>query len=144
MRKGNKYMAVVWRVSEHYHMIDLVIRESYRDPDLTGSVSFPGKLNDEEKSALMDPIDEDIDDTNVDETYPLDIEEEAPRLSAYDDDDDSFDGGDDSADADDEVDDFAPKKGKASGRSNAGSMMSLDEVQRDETRKNTDRDSEDE
>jgi tetratricopeptide (TPR) repeat protein len=144
MRKGNKYMAVVWRVSEHYHMIDLVIRESYRDPDLTGSVSFPGKLNDEEKSALMDPIDEDIDDTNVDETYPLDIEEETPRLSAYDDDDDSFDGGDDGADADDEVDDFAPKKGKASGRSSAGSMMSLDEVQRDETRKNTDRDSEDE
>ncbi len=145
MRKGNKYMAVVWRVSEHYHMIDLVIRESYRDPDLTGSVSFPGKLNDEEKSALMDPIDEDIDDANVDEPYALDMEEEATtRLSSYDDDDDSFDGGDDGAEAEDEVDDFAaPKKGKASGRSNTSSMMSLDEVQRDETRKNTDRDAED-
>jgi len=145
MRKGNKYMAVVWRVSEHYHMIDLVIRESYRDPDLTGSVSFPGKLNDEEKSALMDPVDEDIDDANVDEPYALDMEEEATtRLSSYDDDDDSFDGGDDSADADDEVDDFTPKKGKTSGRASASSMMSLDEVQRDETRKNTDRDTEDE
>lgn len=41
MRQGNKYMAVVWRVSEHYHMIDLVIREAYRNPDSTGSVSFP-------------------------------------------------------------------------------------------------------
>jgi hypothetical protein len=140
MRQGNKYIAVVWRVSEHYHMIDLVIRESYRNPDLTGSVSFPGKLNDEEKSALIDPIDEDIDETSVDDTYPLDIEEETPRLSSYDDDDDNFDGGDDSAE--DEVDDFAPKKGKAGGRTST--LMSLDEVQRDETRKNTDRDAEDE
>lgn len=142
MRQGNQYIAVVWRVSEHYHMIDLVIRESYRNPDLTGSVSFPGKLNDEEKSALIDPIDEDIDDTNVDDTYPLDIEEETPRLSSYDDDDDSFDGGDDSADAEDDVEDFAPKKGKSSGR--PSTLMSLDDVQRDETRKNTDRDAEDE
>jgi hypothetical protein len=144
MRKGNKYIAVVWRLSEHYRMVDLIIRESYRHPDLTGSVSFPGKLNDDEKSALMDLADEDIDDANVDETYPLDIEEEATtRLSSYDDDDDSFDGGDDNTE--DEVDDFAaPKKGKASGRSNSSSMISLDEVQRDETRKNTDRETEDE
>ena len=48
----------------------------------------------------------------------------------------------DSGDGDDDVDDFAPKKGKAGGRS--ANLMSLDEVQRDETRKNTDRDSEDE
>lgn len=140
MRQGNQYIAVVWRVSEHYHMIDLVIRESYRNPDLTGSVSFPGKLNDEEKSALIDPIDEDIDDPNVDDVYALDSEEETPRLSSYDDDDDNFDGGDDNAE--DEVDDFAPKKGKAGGR--ASRDMSLDDVQRDETRKNTDRDAEDE
>lgn len=142
MRQGNKYIAVVWHLSEHYHMVELIIRESYRNPDLTGSVSFPGKLNDEEKAALIDPIDEDIDETSVDDAYPLDIEEEAPRLSTFDDDDDSFDGGDDNADGDDEVEEFAPKKGKASGRSS--SMMSLDDVQRDETRKNTDRDAEDE
>lgn len=142
MRQGNQYIAVVWRVSEHYHMIDLVIRESYRNPDLTGSVSFPGKLNDEEKSALIDPIDEDIDDTVADESYTLDIEEETPRISSYDDDDDSFDANEDGGDGDDDVDDFAPKKGKATGRSS--SLMSLDDVQRDETRKNTDRDAEDE
>jgi tetratricopeptide (TPR) repeat protein len=142
MRQGNKYMAVVWRVSEHYHMIDLVIRESYRNPDLTGSVSFPGKLNDEEKSALMDPIDEDIDDPGADGPYALDMEEETAARLTYDDDDDSFDGGDDNADGDDDVEDFAPKKGKASGRTNT--LLSLDEVQRDETRKNTYRDTEDE
>lgn len=140
MQQGNKYIAVVWRVSEHYHMIDLVIRESYRNPDLTGAVSFPGKLNDEEKSALLDPIDDDIDETTVDDPYTLEMEEEAPRISAYDDDDDNFDGGDENADGDDDVEDFAPKKGKAGARS--ANLMSLDDVQRDETRKNTDHEDE--
>lgn len=140
MQQGNKYIAVVWRVSEHYHMIDLVIRESYRNPDLTGEVSFPGKLNDEEKSALLDPIDDDIDETTVDDPYTLDIEEEAPRISTYDDDDDNFDGGDESADGDDDVEEFTPKKGKAGTRS--ANLMSLDDVQRDETRKNTDHEDE--
>lgn len=142
MRQGNKYIAVVWRVSEHYHLIDIIIRESYRNPDLTGSVSFPGKLNDEEKSALVDPIDDDLDETAVDESYTLDSEEETPRLSSYDDDDDNFDGGSDGDDSDDDVEDFAPKKSKASSRSTRD--MSLDDVQRDESRKNTDRDAEDE
>ena len=111
MRAGNRYAAIVWRVSEHYHHVDLVVREVYHNPDHRGEVSFPGKLIDEDKAPLLDLADEEIEEGGIGSGY--DEEEEMPRLS-YEDDDDTFDGGEENSDADEDIDEFpGSKKAKA-------------------------------
>lgn len=107
MRAGNRYAAIVWRVSEHYHHVDLVVREVYHNPDHRGEVSFPGKLIDEDKAPLLDLADEEIEEGGIASGY--DEEEESPRLS-FEDDDDTFDGGEENSDADEDIDEFPGSK----------------------------------
>lgn len=137
MRAGHCYAAVVWRVSEHFHNVDLVIREIYHNPDFRGEVSFPGKLIDEDKAPLLDLADDEIDEGSLDSGY--DEHEEMPRLS-YDDDDDTFEGGEESNEDGDEIDEYAASK-KPKSRAGAPAKqtygekeVSLSELAQDEAK----------
>lgn len=138
MREGHCYAAIVWRVSEHFHHVDLVIREIYHNPDYRGEVSFPGKLIDEDKAPLLDLADDEIEEGALDSGY--DDQEELPRLSAYDDDDDTFEGGDDSSDESDEIDEFPGAKkpktraGAAAKQTYGEKEVSLSELAQDEAK----------
>jgi hypothetical protein len=137
MRAGNRYAAIVWRVSEHYHHVDLVVREVYHNPDHRGEVSFPGKLIDEDKAPLLDLADEEIEEGGIGSGY--DEEEEMPRLS-YEDDDDSFDGGEENNDADEDIDEFPgakkakPRTGPAPKATYGEKEISLGDLAKDESK----------
>ncbi len=137
MRAGNRYAAIVWRVSEHYHHVDLVVREVYHNPDHRGEVSFPGKLIDEDKAPLLDLADEEIEEGGIGSGY--DEEEEMPRLS-YEDDDDTFDGGEENSDADEDIDEFPgskkakPRTGPAPKATYGEKEISLGDLAKDESK----------
>jgi hypothetical protein len=137
MRAGNRYAAIVWRVSEHYHHVDLVVREVYHNPDHRGEVSFPGKLIDEDKAPLLDLADEEIEEGGIASGY--DEEEESPRLS-FEDDDDTFDGGEENSDADEDIDEFPgskkakPRTGPAPKATYGEKEISLGDLAKDESK----------
>lgn len=137
MRAGNRYAAIVWRVSEHYHHVDLVVREVYHTPDHRGEVSFPGKLIDEDKAPLLDLADEEIEEGGIASGY--DEEEESPRLS-FEDDDDTFDGGEENSDADEDIDEFPgskkakPRTGPAPKATYGEKEISLGDLAKDESK----------
>jgi tetratricopeptide (TPR) repeat protein len=141
MRIGNRYAAMVWRVSEHYHHVDLAVREVYHNPDHRGEVSFPGKLIDEDKAPLLDLADEEIEEGGLGSGY--DEEEELPRLSSYDDDDEPFEAGDENND-DEDIDEFPgskkakPRSGPAPKQTYGEKEISLGDLAKDEAKHDTD------
>ncbi|MFM2308493.1 MAG: hypothetical protein RLY87_613 [Chloroflexota bacterium] len=140
MRVGNRYAAIVWRVSEHYHHVDLVVREVYHNPDHRGEVSFPGKLIDEDKAPLLDLAGDEIEEGGM---SGYDEDEEMPRLSSYDDDEDTFDGGEESNE-DEEIDEFPGSKktkartGPAPKQTYGEKEISLGDLAKDEAKNDTD------
>lgn len=92
MRLGNQYMAAVLRVSDRQDQIEIVIRESYHNPDNRHEVSFPGKLIDEnERRVGFDDIEDDVDDTEVTEDDTEDTEAESEPFSGDDEDHERLD-----------------------------------------------------
>lgn len=85
MRLGNQYIAAVLRVSDRQDQIEIVIRESYRNPDNRHEVSFPGKLIDEnERRVGFDDIEDDIDDSDTSEDDVDEVEAESESFSGDD------------------------------------------------------------
>ncbi len=73
MRLGNQYIAAVLRISDRNDQIEIVIRESYRNPENRHEVSFPGKLIDEnERRVGFEDIEDDVEDNDSSED---DVEE---------------------------------------------------------------------
>lgn len=65
MQMGNQYIAAVLRISDRNDQIEIVIRESYRNPENRHEVSFPGKLIDEtERRVGFEDIEDDVEDSD--------------------------------------------------------------------------------
>lgn len=63
MKLGNEYIAAVLSLNEKRDQIQIVIRESHRNPDNRHEVSFPGKLIDEnDRRVGFDEIEDDVED----------------------------------------------------------------------------------
>lgn len=85
MRLGNEYLAAVLRVSDRQDQIEIVIRESYRNPDNRHEVSFPGQIIDEnERRVGFDDIEDDIEDSDADEEEVEDVEGESDGFGGDD------------------------------------------------------------
>lgn len=102
MKLGNEYSAAVLSLNEKRDQIQIVIRESHRNPDNRHEVSFPGKLIDEnDRRVGFDEIEDDIDDI---ESTEEDHDDSGPDAFSGDDEDhDRLDTLETNNDADDEV-----------------------------------------
>jgi hypothetical protein len=85
MKLGNEYTAAVLSLNEKRDQIQIVIRESHRNPDNRHEVSFPGKLIDEnDRRVGFDEIEDDIDDV---ESVEDDHDDSEPDAFSSDDED---------------------------------------------------------
>jgi hypothetical protein len=102
MKLGNEYTAAVLSLNEKRDQIQIVIRESHRNPDNRHEVSFPGKLIDEnDRRVGFDEIEDDIDDVESVEDDHDDSEPDA--FSSDDEDHDRLDTLEPNNDADEEI-----------------------------------------
>jgi hypothetical protein len=102
MKLGNEYTAAVLSLNEKRDQIQIVIRESHRNPDNRHEVSFPGKLIDEnDRRVGFDEIEDDIDDVESVEDDHDDSEPDA--FSSDDEDHDRLDTLETNNDADEEI-----------------------------------------
>ena len=102
MKLGNEYTAAVLSLNEKRDQIQIVIRESHRNPDNRHEVSFPGKLIDEnDRRVGFDEIEDDIDDVESVEDDHDDSEPDA--FSGDDEDHDRLDTLETNNDADEEI-----------------------------------------
>jgi hypothetical protein len=102
MKLGNEYTAAVLSLNEKRDQIQIVIRESHRNPDNRHEVSFPGKLIDEnDRRVGFDEIEDDIDDVESVEDEHDDSEPDA--FSGDDEDHDRLDTLETNNDADEEI-----------------------------------------
>ena len=102
MKLGNEYTAAVLSLNDKRDQIQIVIRESYRNPDNRHEVSFPGKLIDEnDRRVGFDEIEDDIDDVESTEDDHDDSEPDA--FSGDDEDHDRLDTLETNNDADEEI-----------------------------------------
>ena len=102
MKLGNEYSAAVLSLNEKRDQIQIVIRESHRNPDNRHEVSFPGKLIDEnDRRVGFDEIEDDIDDVESVEDDHDDSEPDA--FSSDDEDHDRLDTLETNNDADEEI-----------------------------------------
>ena len=102
MKLGNEYTAAVLSLNEKRDQIQIVIRESHRNPDNRHEVSFPGKLIDENDCRVgFDEIEDDIDDVESVEDDHDDSEPDA--FSGDDEDHDRLDTLETNNDADEEI-----------------------------------------
>jgi tetratricopeptide (TPR) repeat protein len=103
---GNKYIAAVLRISDRQDQIEIVIRESYRNPENRHEVSFPGKLVDEnERRVGFDDIEDDIDDSDGGEEEVEEVEAESDNFGGDDEEHErleTLDSGNDDSDESDE------------------------------------------
>lgn len=102
MKLGNEYTAAVLSLNEKRDQIQIVIRESHRNPDNRHEVSFPGKLIDEnDRRVGFDEIEDDIDDV---ESVEDDHDDSEPDPFSNDDEDhDRLDTLETNNDADEEI-----------------------------------------
>jgi hypothetical protein len=102
MKLGNEYTAAVLSLNEKRDQIQIVIRESHRNPDNRHEVSFPGKLIDEnDRRVGFDEIEDDIDDV---ESVEDDHDDSEPDpFSSDDEDHDRLDTLETNNDADEEI-----------------------------------------
>ena len=102
MKLGNEYTAAVLSLNEKRDQIQIVIRESHRNPDNRHEVSFPGRLIDEnDRRVGFDEIEDDIDDVESTEDDHDDSEPDA--FSGDDEDHDRLDTLETNNDADEEI-----------------------------------------
>jgi len=102
MKLGNEYTAAVLSLNEKRDQIQIVIRESHRNPDNRHEVSFPGKLIDEnDRRVGFDEIEDDIDEVESVEDDHDDSEPDA--FSGDDEDHDRLDTLETNNDADEEI-----------------------------------------
>jgi tetratricopeptide (TPR) repeat protein len=102
MKLGNEYTAAVLSLNEKRDQIQIVIRESHRNPDNRHEVSFPGKLIDEnDRRVGFDEIEDDIDDVESVEDDHDDSEPDA--FSGDDEDHERLDTLETNNDADEEI-----------------------------------------
>lgn len=102
MKLGNEYTAAVLSLNEKRDQIQIVIRESYRNPDNRHEVSFPGKLIDEnDRRVGFDEIEDDVDEV---ESAEDDHEDNEPDpFSSDDEEHDRLDTLETNNDADEEI-----------------------------------------
>jgi tetratricopeptide (TPR) repeat protein len=102
MKLGNEYTAAVLSLNEKRDQIQIVIRESHRNPDNRHEVSFPGKLIDEnDRRVGFDEIEDDIDEV---ESVEDDHDDSEPdEFSGDDEDHDRLDTLETNNDADEEI-----------------------------------------
>jgi hypothetical protein len=102
MKLGNEYTAAVLSLNEKRDQIQIVIRESHRNPDNRHEVSFPGKLIDEnDRRVGFDEIEDDIDDV---ESVEDDHDDSEPDpFNSDDEDHDRLDTLETNNDADEEI-----------------------------------------
>ena len=102
MKLGNEYTAAVLSLNEKRDQIQIVIRESHRNPDNRHEVSFPGKLIDEnDRRVGFDEIEDDID--NVESVEDEHDDSEPDAFSGDDEDHDRLDTLETNNDADEEI-----------------------------------------
>jgi hypothetical protein len=102
MKLGNEYTAAVLSLNEKRDQIQIVIRESHRNPDNRHEVSFPGKLIDEnDRRVGFDEIEDDIVDVESVEDDHDDSEPDA--FSGDDEDHERLDTLETNNDADEEI-----------------------------------------
>lgn len=102
MKLGNEYTAAVLSLNDKRDQIQIVIRESHRNPDNRHEVSFPGKLIDEnDRRVGFDEIEDDIDDIESTEDEHDDSEPDA--FSGDDEDHERLDTLETNNDADEEI-----------------------------------------
>jgi hypothetical protein len=111
INRGNTYIAAVLRISERQDQIEIVIRESYRNPynltqDNIHEVSFPGTLVDEnERRVGFDDIEDDIDDSDTSDDEVEETETEGESFGGDEEDHErleTLDSGNDDSDDNDE------------------------------------------
>lgn len=100
---GNQYLAAVLRISDRQDQIEIVIRESYHNPENRHEVSFPGKLIDEnERRVGFDDIEDDIDDSDTADDEVEDVEAESDGFGGDDEEHERLDSLESSSDDNDD------------------------------------------